>query len=407
MKNRQNNFKIAHLHCARKFLFFTLLGLTFSLSLTANGQDEKQEPKQEPKQEQEKEGYAFTVEKSLECTDVKSQGRTGTCWSFATASFVESELIRMNKGRHNISEMFVVRNVYKDKAQNYILRQGKANFSEGALAHDLMNAIRRHGLVPEESFSGLQQNSQTHDHSEMAAILQGMVEAIVKRKPVSPKWKEAYARVLDVYMGQSPQQFTYKGETYTPQSFAKSLGFNAKDYVNLTSYTHHPFNESFVLEIPDNYSNGSFQNVPIDDLVKTIDNAINNGYTVAWDGDVSENGFASRSGMAILPKQRSRRMLKEPVEEQEVTQEMRQKTFENFSTTDDHLMHLVGIARDKNGKKYYIIKNSWGDVGPFKGYLYMSEAYVRLKTVAIMVHKNALPQEPDGSKVETDENSDN
>ncbi len=366
---------------SRFALLFAVASLVVGGNLAAQ---DSEAPKQEKK------GYAFTVEKSLDCTDVKSQDRTGTCWSFATSSFVESELIRMGKGKHNLSEMFIVKNTYKDKAQNYVLRQGKANFSEGALAHDLLNAVSRHGLVPEEYFTGLKGNAKRHDHSEMVIVLKGMLDGVVKQKSLSPRWKQAYDRVLDVYLGSAPSQFSYQGQAFTPKSFAKSLGFNPKDYVSVTSYSHHPFNESFVLEIPDNYSNGSFQNLPIDDLVKTIDNAIANGYTVAWDGDVSESGFNSRLGLAILPKQSSSRMFREPVEEMDVTQSMRQKTFESLSTTDDHLMHLVGIARDKNNKKYYIIKNSWGEVGPYRGYIYMSEAYVRLKTVAILVHKDAV-----------------
>ncbi len=374
-----------------KKMFLMALATTFLLASYSVAQEtDKAKQEDTPK---EKKGYAFTVESKLPCTKVKSQDRTGTCWSFATASFVESELIRTGQGEHDLSEMFIVKNTYKDKARNYVLRQGKANFSEGALAHDLLNAVKRHGLVPESKYSGLVDGKKRHDHSEMTALLTGMLQAVVKRKSLSPKWKQSFNKILDVYMGTAPQQFEYQGKTYSPQSFAKSLKFNPNDYVSLTSFTHHPFNESFVLEIPDNYSNGSFHNVPIDDIVKTIDRAIKNGYSVAWDGDVSEKGFVSGRGLAVLPKNpSSSRMYREPVEEMKVTQEMRQKTFENLSTTDDHLMHLVGIARDKNGKKYYIIKNSWGEIGPHKGYLYMSEAYVRLKTIAILVHKDMMPK---------------
>ena len=374
------------------------LSIVFLLGQYAIAQD-TDKPKTQEEKPKEKKGYAFTIETKLPCTEVKSQDRTGTCWSFATASFVESELIRTGQGEHNLSEMFIVKNTYKDKARNYVLRQGKANFGEGALAHDLLNAVRRHGLVPESQYSGLLDGKKRHDHSEMAALLKGMLEAVVKRKSLSPKWRDAYDKILDVYMGKAPQQFEYQGKTYSPHSFAKSLKFNPRDYVSITSFTHHPFNEKFVLEIPDNYSNGSFHNLPIDDVVKTIDRAIKNGYSVAWDGDVSEKGFVSGRGLAVLPKDsRSTKMYREPVEEMEVTQEMRQKTFENLSTTDDHLMHLVGIARDKNGKKYYIIKNSWGAVGPHKGYLYMSEAYVRLKTIAILVHKDMMPKKEEKKK---------
>ena len=348
----------------------------------------KPEEKEKPK------GYAITIEKSVECTDVKSQDRTGTCWCFAGASFLESELIRRGKGEHDISEMFIVKKVYQDKAQNFVLRHGKANFGQGALAHDFINTAGRHGFVPESVYSGLDEGKKQHDHGEMETILKGMLEAVIKRPKLSKKWPIAYAKVLDTYLGESPEQFQYKDRTYNAKEFADSMDFRAEDYINLTSYTHHPFYKNFVLEIPDNNSNGSFYNVPIDELVSIIDNAIENGYSVAWDGDVSERGFSSGKGMAILPKNASRRdAFTEPGEEIEVTQEMRQETFHSYSTTDDHLMHLVGIAKDKNGGKYYVIKNSWGLVGPHKGYLYMSEAYVRLKTVAILLHKDGIPDQ--------------
>ena len=299
--------------------------------------------------------------------------------------------MRQGKSPLNLSEMFVVRNVYLNKAQNYVLRQGKANFGEGALAHDLMNAVRSHGVMPESAYAGNRNSRGQHDHSEMAAVLESVLKAITARSQPSTQWKQAYESILDTYLGKAPETFSYEGQDFTPQSFAQHLGIDTRNYVNVTSYTHHPFGEPFVLEIPDNFSNGSFHNVPIDDLVATIDRAIENGYSVAWDGDVSEQGFSSGNGLAILPKNpNNRARFREPVEQLEVTQEMRQETFENLTTSDDHLMHLTGIARDKEGNKYYIIKNSWGEVGPYEGYLYMSEAYVRLKTVAILVHKDAL-----------------
>ncbi|MEM9941675.1 MAG: aminopeptidase, partial [Planctomycetota bacterium] len=304
------------------------------------------------------ESYEFTIEHSVEATDVKSQDRTGTCWSFATASFIESELIRREKGIHNLSEMFIVRNIYRDKAQNFVLRQGKANFSQGALAHDFINSAHRYGLVPDEAYDGLDEGIQKHDHGEMEAALKGMLEALVKRSKLSPKWKTAVDRLLDLYLGQAPERFTYRGRSYSPKEFAKSLEFRKEDYVSISSYTHHPFYENFVLEIPDNFSNGSFYNLPIDNMVEIIDNAIINGYSVAWDGDVSESGFSSSKGIAVLPKDAaSREYLKRPVEQVDVDQEMRQETFMKYSTTDDHLMHLVGISRDSDGNKYYVIKN--------------------------------------------------
>jgi bleomycin hydrolase len=336
--------------------------------------------------------YEFTIQKSLACTPVKSQDKTGTCWSFATASFIESEMMRRGKGEHDLSEMFIVKNIYKDKALNYVLRHGKANYSQGALAHDFINAAWRHGIVPEEVYSGKQFETDQHDHGEMEMLTKGMLEGVIKRPRPSSKWNQALCRVLDTYLGESPERFTYQGRSYSPQEFAASLDFRKDDYISLSSYSHHPFYEEFVLEIPDNFSNGSFLNLPIDDLVETIDHAIENGFSVAWDGDVSEPGFSSSKGIAVLPKnpRRSDRFLR-PGPELDVDQEMRQETFLSYQTTDDHLMHITGVATDSNGTKYYLVKNSWGEQGPYDGYIHMSEAYVRLKTVSILLHKDGMP----------------
>ena len=336
--------------------------------------------------------YDFTIEHSIPCTGVKSQDSTGTCWSFATASFIESELMRREKGQHDLSEMFIVKNIYKDKARNFVLRQGKANFSQGALAHDFINSADNYGLVPEEVYSGLDEGQSRHDHGEMEAVMLGYLEAVAKQKSLSPKWQIAAEKILDTYLGTSPERFAYRDRSYSPVEFAKSLEFRGKDYVSISSYTHHPFYEPFVLEIPDNYSNGAFKNLPIDDLIETIDTAIENGFSVAWDGDVSEKGFSAARGIAVLPADAGRRDLFTKIgEEVKVDQEMRQKTFMTLSTTDDHLMHIVGISRDSEGNKYYMVKNSWGEVGPYDGFIHMSEAFVRLKTVAIIVHKDAVP----------------
>ena len=350
--------------------------------------------------------YEFSIEHSISYTNVKSQDSTGTCWSFATASFIESELIRQEKGQHDLSEMFIVKNIYKDKAQNYVLRQGKANFSQGALAHDFINSAHRFGLVPEEIYSGRDDNSKRHDHSEMEVVMKGFLEAVAKQKSLSPRWKIASDRILDTYLGDSPTRFSYRDRSYSPKEFSQSLGFNGKDYQSITSFTHHPFGESFVLEIPDNYSNGSFQNVPIDNLIETIDFAIENGFSVAWDGDVSEKGFSAARGIAVLPANGSRRdLFTRPGEELVVNQEMRQDAFNSLATTDDHLMHLVGISRDSEGNKYYVVKNSWGEIGKHKGFIHLSEAFVRLKTVAIIVHKDAVIEMKEAKGISKDDNT--
>ena len=338
--------------------------------------------------------YGFKLEHSVDCTPVKSQDRTGTCWSYATSSFLESEAIRLGKGQHDLSEMYTVRNIYKDKARNYLLRQGKANFSQGSLAHDPIFVAKRHGIVPESAYSGLLDGAKKHDHGEMEKVMKGMLDALLTRKSLSENWKLALEGVLDAYLGPVPDRFTYQGQSYTPHSFAASLAIDPDDYVQVTSYTHRPFYRPFVLEIPDNYSNGLFYNVPLSEMESIVDNAVKKGYSIAWDGDVSEKGFSAKKGIAVLPIDPGREdLFVNPDKEMAVTQEMRQRTFESYATTDDHLMHLAGIARDKNGTKYYLIKNSWGEISEYKGYMYMSQAYFRLKTVSVLIHKEAIPKE--------------
>lgn len=335
-------------------------------------------------------GYEFTIDAEVSCSPVRSQDKTGTCWCYAGTSFLESELMRRSEGTHDLSEMFVVKNIYRDKALNYVLRQGKANFSQGALAHDYLNAIEKYGIVPEEVFSGKAEGETAHDHGEMEVMLKGMLEGVVKQKKLSPRWNDAFGRVLDVYLGESPEAFEYREATWTPQDFATSIEFDADDYMAFTSYSHHPFYKPFVLEIPDNFSNGSFMNVPVDDIIDIIDKAVDDGFSVMWDGDVSEKGFSANRGVAVLPADSNNSGLRGPVEQMEVTQELRQERFLSYSTTDDHLMHLVGRATDQKGNKYYLIKNSWGKIGPHKGYMYMSEAYVRLHTLAVTVSRDCL-----------------
>lgn len=336
--------------------------------------------------------YKFKSEKLISCSQVKNQAKTGTCWSFATASFLESELIRLGMTNVNISEMYIVRNIYKDKARNYILRQGKANFSQGSLSHDLLRIATKNGIMTEEAYSGLVGVEQDHDHSEMSLGLKGFLDGIRKNKSLSPKWPIAFEKILDAYMGSVPEQFSYDGKLYTPTLFLEETGLQLDDYVSLSSFTHHPFYHKFILEIPDNYSNGSYHNIPIEELISTIDFALLAGYSIAWDGDVSEKGFSSKNGIAVLPENPTRSdLFTKPGEEIKVTQENRQANFESYATTDDHLMHIVGIALDQNGNKYYLIKNSWGETGPYEGYLYMSESYAKMKTISIMLHKNGLP----------------
>ncbi len=338
--------------------------------------------------------YQFTMTSDCHCTAIKNQQNTGTCWSFATSSLFESELMRMGKQDFDLSEMYFVRQNYLDKAQNYLYRQGKTQFGEGGLAHDVVNAFAKAGAVPESVYSGKLPGDYMYDHSEMETALKGMLDALASQKRLSAKWRTAVNNILDAYMGPVAETFQIDGKEYTPQSYARSLGIHPEDYVSFSSYTHHPFYRPFVLEIPDNWSNGSFYNLPIDELTAVVENAIEKGYSVAWDGDVSEKGFSARMGMAILPTDEKRPdLFSKPGEEMKVTQELRQETFANYSTTDDHLMHFTGMAKDQNGVRYFYTKNSWGEISLYDGYLYMSEPYFRLKTVSILVNKKAVPAE--------------
>lgn len=357
--------------------------------------------KAEDSKKEKKEAYVFTNEIQLKASPVKNQARTGTCWCFATVSFMESELLRMGRGEFDLSEMYFVHNAYIQKAENYYRLHGMANFGEGGQAHDVFDQLKGNGAVPENVYSGLTNGEQKHNHSEMTDILESMLKSVAKGSKVSPRWRDAYASVMDVYLGKVPQNFEYNGKTYTPQSFYNDvLQLKADDYVELTSYQHHPYYTQFRLEIPDNWSGTLYYNLPIDELMAVIDNAFLNGYTMVWDGDVSDHDFSRKGGYAVLPlkswdeKSQDEKDAKitSPEPEKTVTQEIRQASFDSFTSTDDHLMHLTGTAKDQNGNKYYITKNSWGTDGKYNGYWYMSVPYVRMNTVAIMVHKSALPE---------------
>ncbi len=349
--------------------------------------------------------YQFTMSCQWDHTPVKNQYRTGTCWCFATVSFLESEAIRLKGVKTDLSEMFVVRRTYPLKAENFVRLHGAANFSEGGQAHDVLDQISRFGIVPEEVYPGLNYGEKKHDHGELVPLLKSMLDAVVKKGGrITPCWDDAFARVLDVYLGVPPENFLYQGSPRTPKSFAADvLGIRTGDYIELTSYTHYPFYTQCRLEIPDNWTyNDGYYNVSLDELEAAVDHALKNGHTVVWDGDVSERDFNTReTGYAIVPLRDREDMLQAerdkkpegPVPEKDITQEMRQETLDNFTTTDDHLMHIVGIAQDQNGGTFYYIKNSGGTDGKFGGYLYMSRAYFRLKTTACMLHKDALMPE--------------
>lgn len=344
--------------------------------------------------------YQFTEIVNLECSEVKSQGNTGTCWSFSTSSFLESEIKRLTGKTIDLSEMYTVRNTYPKKAWNYVMRQGKAQFSEGGLAHDVLNSVANYGLVPESAFNGLDENTNTHNHSEMIAVLKGMLDVYISNpaRQLNPRWKTSVEAVLDIYLGKNISSFNYKGKEYTPKTFQQMTKINPKNYITLTSFTHQPFNTSFVLNIPDNFSNGSMYNVPLNDFETTIVSALEKGFTIELDIDVSENTFSSQNGVAVIPNdvKDTKNALTKIVKEKEITQEYRQSEFENYNTTDDHLMHIIGLAKDQNGTVYFKTKNSWGANGnrvKYGGFLYISSAFIRLKAISVTVHKDALPKD--------------
>ena len=387
----------------------TLILFAVVLSMAVFAQDEKKEAA-------EPEGYQFEMIKQLPATPVKDQYRSGTCWSFSGLSFLESELIRMGKGELDLSEMFIVRQAYSEKAKRTVRMHGNLNFGGGGAFHDVTLVWDKFGIVPEEAYKGLEIGEDNHIHGEMDKVLDSYVEGVIKNrnKKLTPVWHKAFDNILDAYLGDYPETFTYDGKEYTPESFAKELGLDMNDYVEISSYTHHPFYEQFILEVPDNWAWGQVYNLPMDEMMKVIDNSLEEGYTVAWASDVSEKGFAYRKGIAVVPEANTEEMsdsemlkwqemsakekqaqlykLDKPGKEKTITQELRQEAYDNYQTTDDHGMHITGMAKDQNGNKYYYVKNSWAESNKYDGYFYASVPFVQYKTMCVMVHKDAIPK---------------
>ena len=393
----------------KKSILMAALGL---LSLNTIAQDTPKE-----------EGFIFTTVKENPITSVKNQNRAGTCWCYSGLAFIESELLRMGKGEYDFSEMFIVHNTYLDRADKAVRTHGDVSFSQGGSFYDVIYGMKTFGLVPEEEMRpGVMYGDTLSNHTELTAVSDAVVAAIAKGrhrslqadKENNPLWKKAITAIHDIYLGERPEKFTYKGKEYTPKSFYESTGLNADDYISLTSYTHHPFYQPFVLEIQDNWRWATSYNLPIDELMQVFENAINTGYTIAWGADVSEKGF-TRNGIGVIPDIESmersgsdqdrwlglstsekdaeiKKMMEKPCKELEITQEMRQEAYDNYETTDDHGMQIYGIAKDQTGKKFYMIKNSWGTDNKYKGTWYASKPFVAYKTINILVHKDAVPK---------------
>lgn len=363
-------------------------------------------------------GYQFSVVKENPITSIKNQGSSGTCWCFSGIGFLESELLKMGKGEHDLSEMYTVYRNYTDKAEKYVRLDGFLNFAQGGSFADVIETINQYGLVPQDIMPGLNYGETGHKHSEMADGLSGYLQGIHKNgnKRLSTAWMSGFKGILNAYLGEAPETFTYNGKTYTPQSYAKELGLDSNNYISISSFLYKPFYQPFAVEVPDNWRWAQSYNVPLDDMITIMDNAINNGYTIAWASDVSETGF-TRNGLGVYPDDNApenigsdqarwlglsqnakvnelRSKIEEgPVKEITVTQEMRQKAFDNQETTDDHGMQIFGIAKDQNGTKFYMVKNSWGEAGKYKGIWYVSEAFVRYKTISFVINKEALPKD--------------
>ncbi|SDC96131.1 aminopeptidase C [Pedobacter soli] len=381
----------------------SVIGLALSLStLVTYGQDNLVNSLKNNQSENSKASFKFTDVINLANTPVQNQGSSGTCWSYSTNSFLESEMIKAGKQPVQLSQIFSARNAYVEKGINYVRMHGAVSLGDGGALHDVINMYRKYGAVPQEVYTGLNYGTKTNKTAELGDIEKGVLEAVVKNSngELTPNWLKAYTGVIDAYLGAVPENFTYNGKKYTPKTFANEVvGINPDNYVELSSFNDHPFYSKFTLLVPDNWSFDQVYNVKVNEITDIIDNALKNGYTVAWATDVSEKSFSYKNGVAFVPQtpfndmtmKEKADMFNGPQAEMEITQENRQAAFDNYQTTDDHGMHIVGLAKDQNGKEYYIVKNSWGVTNDYKGYLYVTKNYVKYKTTAFLLNKAGIP----------------
>jgi len=394
----------------KRVLYILLMSV---LSLGAWAQTDSTEVKKDTA-----EGWQFTTVDSIAITRVKNQNKSGTCWAFSTLGFLESEVLRTKGIEVELSPMYVVSKTLMDRATYCVRLYNEPRFAEGGSAYDVIYCMEHYGLVPKSAMNGIRYGWTEADSlpvfNEFRAVTGGYLKGLTGQKKLSPVWREGLQAIFDTYLGPCPESFEYEGKQYTPESFVKWLGLNAEDYVSITSYTHHPFYTRFALEVPDNWRMDQMYNVPLEDLMRIIDNALANGYTLAWGADVSEIGF-TRKGIGVVPDadkgadltgsdmakwvgfsadKQKEELTKKPLPEKTITQQMRQDAYDNWETTDDHGMQIFGTAKDQNGKRYYMVKNSWGTLrSDYKGIWYISEAFMQYKTNDVLVHKNAIPKD--------------
>jgi bleomycin hydrolase len=339
-------------------------------------------------------GGDLTIVKTIPSTPVKDQAATATCWCFATTSLLESQCMRNNMAPVDLSEMFTVRNIYIEKAKNYILRQGHAQFSQGALGHDVIRATATYGTMPEAAYSGMRERRKQYNHEIMFSNLKAYLDSIINNLPIRADWMTRYLQLLDETMGTPPVDFIWNGKKYTPASYTKEmLKFNATDYVNITSFTHHPYYAPFILEVPDNFSNGAYYNLPLEEMIQVVKDAVSGGHSVMWDADVSNSWFMQDKGIAVFQGTDVKPgtvTIGTDMAEAAWNAPLRQQLYENLTTQDDHLMHIIGIEKSKGGKTFFLVKNSWGKVGPQDGYINVSEAYFAINTVSLVLPKAAI-----------------